>query len=81
MLLRQIPKNYILSVYKCALCSGFHNSETHACDSRLPLNRGFIFQIAIGPREANWPNANSMKNNGKPTVASIITYGSKNAPV
>ena len=46
-----------------------------------PLNNGFIFHIDIGPRLANCPNDNSIKNNGNPTIPSINIYGSRNAPI
>ena len=45
-----------------------------------PLKIGQTFQIAIGPKEANCPNANSMKNMGKPQITSIVKYGMRNAP-
>lgn len=37
----------------------------------LPLNRGLIFQIVIGPKDENWPKESSMKNNGSPARANI----------
>lgn len=48
--------------------------------SDVPFSSGFMFQMAIGPRLANWPQHSSMKNSGMPITMSIITKGMRNAP-
>ena len=56
---------------------------THSVSSQkeyLPLRSGLIFQMVIGPKLANCPNTNSMKNRGRPTQASIRMYGTRKAP-
>lgn len=46
----------------------------------LPLNRGQIFHIAIGPKLANWPKLISKKKSGIPQITKKSKYGTKKAP-
>ena len=45
-----------------------------------PLNIGLNFQTEVGPRLENCPSDTSIKNTGIPAKASIMMYGTRNAP-
>jgi len=46
----------------------------------LPLKSGQILKRVMQLVLANWPRVVSMKNKGMPHTASIVRYGTRNAP-
>jgi hypothetical protein len=66
-----------------ALITRIHSSEhykTMAIKRGVPLKSGQILQMAMVPRDANWPNAISRNRMGKPTAIRAMMYGIRNAP-
>ena len=56
-------------------------NDTARQDKPIPNNAGWIsFQAKIAVFLNRWPIANSIMNNGSPSITMNIMYGIRNAP-